>query len=231
MNINDLKPASALALRLGVKCVAYGPPGSGKTPISNTAPNPVMLVTEPGMLSMRKSPIQHAYDAYTPDRIDQFFEWFFKSAETKNFDTLIVDSVSQMAEAYVSKFLGETSKAGNKQHGLRAYGEMATTIMDHLVKLYYMPNKHLYLICKQQILETNEGTIKRPYFPGKELPVRAPHLFDVIIHVDKIQHAEHGIVTALRCKEIFGITARDRSGNLDEFEPPNLAALFAKAWK
>ena len=88
MNINDLKPASALALRLGVKCVAYGPPGSGKTPISNTAPNPVMLVTEPGMLSMRKSPIQHAYDAYTPDRIDQFFEWFFKSAETKNFDTL-----------------------------------------------------------------------------------------------------------------------------------------------
>ena len=54
MNINDLKPASALALRLGVKCVAYGPPGSGKTPISNTAPNPVMLVTEPGMLSMRK---------------------------------------------------------------------------------------------------------------------------------------------------------------------------------
>jgi hypothetical protein len=225
MNMTDLKPASALALRLGVKCIGYGPPGSGKTPLSNTAPNPVMLVTEPGMLSMRKSPLKHAYDAYTLERIDEFFNWFFNSPETKNFDTLIVDSVSQMCESYIAKAI-----KANK-HGLRAYGEMATTVMDHLTKLYYMPNKHLYLICKQQVFQTNEGTIKRPYFPGQELPVRAPHLFDVVIHVDKVQHLQHGMVTGLRCLETFGIMARDRSGNLAEIEPPDLGALFAKAWR
>ena len=161
----------------------------------------------------------------TLERIDEFFNWFFNSPETKNFDTLIVDSVSQMCESYIAKAI-----KANK-HGLRAYGEMATTVMDHLTKLYYMPNKHLYLICKQQVFQTNEGTIKRPYFPGQELPVRAPHLFDVVIHVDKVQHLQHGMVTGLRCLETFGIMARDRSGNLAEIEPPDLGALFAKAWR
>ena len=224
MNSNDLKPASALALRLGVKCIAYGPPGSGKTPLSNSAPNPVMCVTEPGMLSMRKSPIKHAYDAYTAKRIDEFFDWFFKSAEAKKFDTLIVDSVSQMAESYI-----KDAQEHNK-HGLKAYGEANTKVMDVLTQLYYMPNKHVYIVCKQEVYQEQEGMIKRPYFPGQELKIRVPHLFDEILHIDKVQMPPHGLVTAIRCKEIFGIMARDRSGNLNELEPPDLGALFTKAW-
>jgi hypothetical protein len=57
MDIRSLRPARDFAVQYGVKAIVYGPPGSGKTPVINTAPRPVMLVCEPGLLSMRTSTV------------------------------------------------------------------------------------------------------------------------------------------------------------------------------
>ena len=38
MQQKDLKPAKDFAVLFGVKSIIYGPAGSGKTPIVNTAP-------------------------------------------------------------------------------------------------------------------------------------------------------------------------------------------------
>ena len=40
---------------------------------------------------------------YSADKVDEFFDWFFKSNETKKFDTLAIDSVSQLAEIISSE--------------------------------------------------------------------------------------------------------------------------------
>ncbi|WBF76860.1 hypothetical protein PSV3_00158 [Septimatrevirus PSV32] len=98
MQMSQLKPASQLARRYGVKSVVFGAPGSGKTPLINTAPRPVLLVTEPGMLSMRGSNVP-AWEAYSPALIVEFFEWFMKSREAANFDTLGIDSISNIARS------------------------------------------------------------------------------------------------------------------------------------
>lgn len=81
MDIRDLKAASEHAQNFGVKAIIYGPAGTGKTPILNTAPRPVLLATEAGLLSMRGSNIP-TYEAYTSQRIDEFFKWFFNSTST-----------------------------------------------------------------------------------------------------------------------------------------------------
>src|SRR5258708_31296058 len=73
MNIKDLKPANEHAQNFGVKAIIFGPAGCGKTPILNTAPRPVLLATEAGLLSMRGSTIP-TYEAYTSQRIDEFFK-------------------------------------------------------------------------------------------------------------------------------------------------------------
>ena len=106
--------AEQAALKMGI----YGPPGSGKTPIINTAPRPVLLACEPGLLSMRGSTVP-TFQAFTAKLIDDFFEWLFSSAETKNFDTLVVDSISQMCNIYLAD-----AKTKSK-HGLQQYGDMA----------------------------------------------------------------------------------------------------------
>lgn len=224
MKQSDLKPAGNFAQQYGVKMLAYGPPGAGKTPLINTAPRPVLMVCEPGMLSMRGSNVP-AWQADTPERIAEFFDWVFRSPEVKNYDTIGIDSVSQMAEIILK------AELKRNRDGRKAYGEMARTTLDHLTGLYYMQQKHTYLIAKQSTAEEEGSQVKRPYFPGQELNIQVPHLYDLITHIAKATIP--GVVgapqLAIRCGSTFGINARDRSGRLNELEPPNLTDLFKKA--
>lgn len=223
MNINSLKPAGQLAQKFGVKALVYGPPGTGKTPVFNTAPRPVLLVVEPGMLSMRDSNIP-SFEAYTAPAVDEFFLWFFQSAEAKNFDTLGIDSVSQLAEIIL------TNELKINKDGRKAYGEMSRKVMENINKLYFFPNKHLYLIAKQTSIEEGGSLKRRPYFPGQDLNVKIPHLFDEILHLG--MHSVPGMpgyTKAFCTAEQFDLLARDRSGRLAAYEPPNLTDLFNKA--
>ena len=224
MNIQSLRPASDFAQQYGVKSVIYGPPGSAKTPLINTAPRPILLATEPGLLSMRGSnvPTFLAPDAKT---IDEFFTWFFNSNENKNFDTLAIDSGTQMAETYLLQ-----AEATNK-HGLKAYGEMADNTMKQLRQMYFMPQKHIYLIAKEQITEDNNVRMRRPYYPGRELPIKVPHLFDFVLRLDTHNVPGVGQVRAFRCNSSFEEMARARTGNLNDYEEPHFGKLIQKAMK
>lgn len=224
MKLSDLKPASQLAQRFGVKSILYGPPGTGKTPITKTAPRPVMLVTEPGMLTMRDCKHIPAWDGFTPARIDEFVDWIKNSSDAKNFDTLCCDSISQMAEIYLADYLTKF------KDGRKAYGEMSRHVMKHLNDFYYMPNKHTYLIAKEGMFEIEGGKLLKPYFPGQELNVQVPHMYDEVWRAGlEMVPGQPQPVVAIRTKATFGKFARDRSGQLDELEFPDLSQLFKKA--
>lgn len=224
MDQRDLKPAKDFAKQYGCKIIAYGGTGSGKTPIINTCPRPVLLACEPGMLSMKGSNVP-TYQALNTADIDGFFKWFFNSAETKNFDTLCVDSISFMADVYLQAALSGKSASGKKLHGLAAYGEMATNVMDHLRPLYYTQQKHTYLIAKQN----DEGEKKKPYFPGNVLNIEVPGLYDFILHLGIHNVPGQGQIKSFQCQETFDFMARARTGNLAEYEPPDINYIIQKA--
>jgi hypothetical protein len=221
MNINDLRPASDFARNFGVKCVVYGPPGTGKTPIFNTAPRPILCATEPGLLSMRNSNVP-TFLALTAPAIEDFFAWFMTSNESKNFDTVGIDSGSQLAEILLE------DERPKHRDGRKLYGALILRAMKYFEALYFMPQKHIYIICK----ETQDNGVKRPYFPGQGLNVLVPHRYDEILHCAFANVMFNGgiqTVKAFRTRDTIDIVARDRSGRLNEFEQCNLAALFAKA--
>lgn len=231
MKASDLRPAYEFAQSYGVKAICYGPPGTGKTPAISSAPRPILCAIEPGMLSMRGSNVP-TWQADTPERIEEFFKFLAESSEAKNFDTIGIDSASEMAEVFLNEELGKKSKSGNKVNGEAAYGEMATRTYEKLNQLFFTKEKNVYLICKQALI--NEGTEdapiikKRPHFPGKVLNVKVPHLYDEILHLAEVQVPQVGKVKAFRTRESFDVMARDRSGKLGEYEPTDLSALFAK---
>jgi len=224
----DFAPAHQFAIQFGVKAVVYGPPGGGKTPIcANTAPRPVVVMSEPGFLSMRGSQVP-TFPCFSPARFDDFMAWAKGSAEAKNYDTFVFDSMSQSAERKLADELGGSSKAGNEQHGMRAYGKMARWAMEHLNDLYFMQQKHIVLICKQQAFEVNGMIYYRPYFPGRDMPVRVPHLFDLVTRLGDWNVPGVGETKAFRTKEQFDQMGRDRSGRLAEYEPPDFGKIVAK---
>ncbi len=224
MDQSHLRPAKEFAQMYGCKSLIYGAPGSAKTPLIDTAPRPVLLATEAGLLSMRKSNVP-TWQAFTPALIDEFFKWLFNSAESKNYDTVAIDSAPQMADTYLQGALNGTSKSGKKVHGLAAYGEMATAVMDNLRPLYYMQQKHAYVICK----ETEISSMKRPYFPGQQLNVDVPHLYDFILHLGIKNVPQRGQVLAFQCNQSFDVLARNRTGNLTDYEEPHFGKLITKA--
>lgn len=221
MNIQDLKPAKDFARHFGAKCIIYGGPGSAKTPLINTCPRPVLLACEPGMLSMRGSNVP-TWEAHTAERIDEFFKWFFGSAETKNFDTLAIDSASEMCEIYLAK-----AKKENK-HGLAAYGQMADDVIKHVQGVFYTMYKHTYIISKQEIISNMNVPYKRPYYPGKYLPVEMPHKYDFILHLGIHNVPGMGQLRSFQCHESIDTMARNRTGNLNEYEEPDFGKLVQK---
>ena len=222
MNLSSLRPAKEFAVTYGFKALIYGPPGSAKTPTLNTAPRPVLLACEPGLLSMRNSNVP-TFLGYDAAAIDEFFKWFFGSNETKNFDTVGIDSVTQMAEHYL------TAAEKTNKHGLAAYGEMANRTMAQLDGLYFTKYKHTYLICKEAATESNRVMIRKPYFPGRELPIKVPHRYDAILRLATHNVPGMGQVRAFRCIASIDEDARDRTGNLNEFKPPDFGLLVKKA--
>jgi AAA domain len=219
MDIKSLKPARDYAIQFGFKGLVYGPPGGGKTPLVNTAPKPLLLACEPGLLSMRGSEVP-TYFATDAKALDEFFKWFFNSTETKNFETIAIDSISEMAIIYL--------KEGEKlhRHGLQSYGHMAERVLEQLRGLYYTREKHTYLIAKE---ETQADGFKRPNFAGKVLSVDVPHMYDAILRLAIHNVPNVGQVKAFRCVGSMGELARNRTGNLDEFEQPNYSDLIRKA--
>ena len=217
--IKQLKPASQLAQQFGVKAVLYGAPGTGKTPLLQTLPNPVICVTEPGMLSMRNVQNVACWEASNIDLLDQFFDWLFRSPEAKQFQTVAIDSVSQMAEMVLNAYLPK------HKHAMQAYGEMSKKVLEYINGLYYLKGLNVCLIAKEDF-SNNE---RRPYFPGKDLNVKIPHLYDEILHIGE-ENVTGSVQPQIkiRTKQVFGVIARDRSGRLQELEEPHLGNIFAK---
>jgi AAA domain len=222
VDIKSLRPAKDFANMFGVKSIIYGPPGSAKTPLINTCPRPLLLACEPGLLSMRGSNVP-TFAAFTATLVDEFMKWFFNSNERKNFDTIAIDSVSHMSELYLVDALK------NNKHGLKAYGEMATKTLEQLNGLYFSQNIHTYLIAKEAAIDDNGVRIRKPYFPGQQLMVEVPHKFDLIMRLAQHNVPGVGQTRAFRCIGSLEEMARDRTGRLNEFEPPNFSDIVKKA--
>ena len=221
--------ANQLAGQYGIKTVITGPPGSGKTPLMGTAPRAIVLALEPGYRSVRNQnfPCWNAINDLKS--AEDFFAWLFGSNEAKQFDTVGFDSWSQLCDLVLNKFKAKNS------HGLKAYGEMADQIYGWAEKLFYLQQKHVVMLCKQEtVYMPGPGPdpiqFSRPYFPGKNLIIQIPHLYDEFWALDEfIVPGVNGKVSALLTKKRNDRMVRSRSGNLNEYEPPNLTDIFAKA--
>ena len=217
-------PLCDRAKQFGIKCIFYSVPGMAKTPILTTAPNMIFAAIESGVKSARGSHVP-SVELKDAGEIDNFFRWWHGSNEAKKFDSLGIDSASEMADKYLDRALGVGSKGGNKAHGQAAYGQMANDFLSVWVKLKMQKEKHIFMTAKQMV----DVTPVRPYFLGKVLPVQVPHDVDEIYHVEKTMiPGQVKEQLAFRTKGDIMTLARSRDGRLDEFEYPDLTSIVNK---
>jgi hypothetical protein len=111
------------------------------------------------------------------------------------------------------------------KHGLAQYGDMAEYVLPYIQRLYWMKEKHVYAIAREEL--TVDGK-RRPSFPGQQLNRDIPHLYDCILRLAKINVPNVGETLAFQCNGSYDIVARNRVGTLDTYEPPDFGKLVTK---
>ena len=239
MNLSNLKLPRDLIQRNGVKMLIYGGAGTGKTRSVLTTPRPVLLAVEQGLLSLQGEnvPVFDVHTNITPtmgdgerlnkklSNIVEFFEWLEKSSEARNFDTVYIDSISEISTLVLEM---ELQKAKDPR---QAYGAMADKVLKWVRLLHAMPNKHIAMLCKQEMINSNNINYYQPSFEGQKLFKEVTHLFDEIFRFQpKRFKMQTGFQEFMVCstKNMQDYLARDKSGKLAEDELQDIGAIINK---
>lgn len=206
----------------GVKVAVHGDSGVGKTVLCSTAPRPVILSAEAGLLSLAGVSIPTML-IRTVDDITEAHRWLTTSADAWAFDTICLDSASEIAETVLTHLKGQVKDPR------QAYGEMQEK-MTMLIRTFRdIVGKHVYFAFKQERMKDEDGVVKYgTSMPGQKLGPQVPYFFDEVFALRIGKTTTGQLFRYLQTQPDLQYIAKDRSGKLAMMEPPDLNAAFRK---
>lgn len=212
-----------IASNQGIKCLVYGRPKSGKTVLCSTCPNPFIFSAESGLLSLSWAKIPF-FTIGTIKDLHEAYAWVSSSKDAKKYDTFCLDSISEIAEVVLAD---EKKKTKDPR---KAYGETQDQILALIRAFRDLQGPNIYFSAKEERITdgaTNSQTFV-PLFPGQKLAQHVPYFFDEIFQLHVYDNEDGSKLRALRTSLHPQYMAGDRSGKLNEWEPPNLTTVFDK---
>lgn len=219
-----LTTTAASSLAGGIKALVYGRSGAGKTRLCGTAPAPIILSAEKGLLSLRDQNIP-VLEINTLDDLNRAHDWLIGPAGA-NYYTVCLDSITEIGEKVLAN-----AKKGNKD-GRAAYGVLIDQ-MTQIIKAYRdLPGKCVVMTAKTEFMKDEMSGITRwaPAMPGAKLAQQLPYLFDEVFYLGTNKDAEGKDYRYLQTRVDLQYEAKDRSGSLDHFEFPDLTHVFNKIY-
>lgn len=209
------------AVDSGIKVLVYGGAGSGKTVLCATAPTPIIISAEAGLLSLRNVSIP-VIEVKTMADLADIYRWITEAHEAKQFETACLDSISEIGEKVLvnSKMLAKDPR--------QAYGDMAEKLLA-LIKAYRdLPQKNVYFSAKMEKEkdEISGAMMYQPMMPGKQIGPQLPYLFDEVFRLGVSKDQQNNEFRFLQTQPYLQYVAKDRSGKLAPFEQPNLTQIF-----
>jgi phage nucleotide-binding protein len=223
----------------GLKITVYGAAGAGKTSLcATTGGKPVILSAEAGLLSLRHHDIP-VIEVSTIADVTEAYQYLQSSAEGKQFDWVCLDSISEIAEVVLAAEKKQT------RDPRQAYGALQEKMYELIRAFRDLPERNVYFSAKMltekvDIVETRTtGTLTTnqvvgtrlthgPSLPGTKLGQALPYFTDLILAMRVEPDADGTPSRWLQTQPDDSFVAKDRSGALDPFEKPDLAAIAAK---
>jgi len=206
----------------GVKILVYGQAGAGKTFLIKSLPNPVILSAEGGLLSIKDSnlPFLQIENMQT---LKEAYEWATNSDEAKQFESIALDSLSEIAEVVLS---AEKVTAKDPR---QAYGEMQDQMTKLIRAFRDLPGKHVYFSAKVEKAQDEMGKLLYyPSMPGNKTGQQLPYFFDEVLALQVGKDQEGTTQRALLTESDGQWVAKDRSGKLSVWEMPDLNNIINK---
>ena len=219
INFTTTKNASQVS---GVKVLVYGKAGSGKTYLCSTAPAPIIISIESGLLSLRNYDLP-VIEIETMDDLREAYE-LVTSKKGDKFKTICIDSLSEIAEVIL--FSAKKRVKDNRQ----AYGDLLYDTMKMVKRFRDLKGKNVYFSAKEiKIVDSITDTVLfAPSMPGTKLGPQLPYYFDEVFRLTMGTTSKGKTKRYFQTASDYQCEAKDRSGALDEHEKPNLTYIFNK---
>ena len=206
----------------GVKVLCYGAAGAGKTSLIKTLPNPIVLSAEGGLLSIQDADLPYI-EINDMATLQEAYKWLTESADAKGFQSVALDSISEIAEVVLN-----AEKKATKDPR-QAYGAMQEQMADIIRAFRDIGGKNVYMSAKLEKAQDEQGRmLYSPSMPGKSLTQGISYYFDLVLALRVEKDAEGNTQRALMCDSDGLWLAKDRSGKLAAWEAPDLGAIIAK---
>lgn len=206
----------------GIKVLVYGKGGIGKTTLMGTAPSPIVLSCEGGLLSLKDQDIPYI-EIETVEDIYEAYE-FLRGREGRKYKTICLDSISEIAEVVLADWKKKTKDAR------QAYGEMAEEMAKLVKKFRDLKRRNVVFSAKRMSKEDADTGLTQyvPMMPGKNMVNFLPYQFDEVFYMTFHETDEGKKQRVIITETSFEHDAKDRSGALNNMERPNLTRIFKK---
>lgn len=217
-----IKYSSTKHSKGAINLLVYGRSGVGKTSLIPTCPAPIIVSSERGLLSIASHDIPVAEVSCEAD-LEELMQIVVTQKFQKQFKTVVVDSVSDVAETLLVDL-----KQGAKDPR-QAYGQLQD-FMAKFIRVFRDLPLNIVFIAKGEVYENAAGLqAMRPAMPGRRLTSDLPFYFDEVLAL-LVRPAEDGEKEerTLQCHPTAQLDAKDRSGLLKKYESANIGKLIKK---
>jgi phage nucleotide-binding protein len=218
----NIKQTGGLSTANGVKMLVYGQAGAGKTSLCRTLPAPIVLSAEGGLLSIQDADLPYIEITSIED-LREVYQWITKSAEAVAYQSVALDSISEIAEVVLS-----AEKKATKDPR-QAYGAMQDSMADIIRSFRDLPGKHVYMSAKLEKSQDEMGRmLYAPAMPGNKTGQQLPYFFDLVLAL-RVEKDTEGVTQRALMTDSDGLwSAKDRSGRLAGWEAPDLGQIITK---
>jgi len=224
MAIKIMKPHEAVKNR-GIRALVYGAAGSGKTVLCATSDRPTLVISaEGGLLSLVNAP-EHiqVVEVKTVEDIEEIVNMLMAGTE---FEQICIDSLSEIGEVLLAN---DKKRASDPR---QAYGQTMDQVGNLVRTFRDLPGYHVLMTAKlERIKDEYSGSLMFvPSMPGNKLGQQLPYWFDLVMamRAEPDPSQDGAIARFLQTARDHQYEAKDRSGRLDPYEPPNLATITSK---
>jgi len=222
MAIKFINPSEAVQ-KQGLKMLVYGPAGAGKTVLCSKTNEPTLIISaEAGLLSIKDAPNTIQIAEVRSRRDVEEVLTYLKTEGPPPW--VCIDSISEVAETVLAEEMKNTKMP------MKAYGELNAVMTDLIKAFRDLPNANVLMTCKQARAKDDSAgqMLYEPGMPGQKLGAAIPHYFDLVCAMRIFKNNDGDLEHWLQCNRDEQYDAKDRSGRLDLFEQPSLAAIKKK---
>ena len=204
------------------KVLIYGASGVGKTTLASTAPSPLFLSAESGLLSIAHKSPEFDEIKSTDDLKRVYHALKTGHGDYRKYQTIVIDSISEINEIVKEEILGNANKGNNKDSlSQRDWGDVLRKIIKILREFRDLPYNVVFIAGESY--EKDEDSLFKilPGLNGKAAKEIA-HFLDIVAYLEIDKSGKRNVIT----KPNNRVLSKDRSNAIKEDTTADLSTWF-----